>query len=35
MGLLAVLHTWTGQLHHHPHVHMLGVQPAKRASMLF
>lgn len=23
VGLLAVLHTWTGQLHHHPHVHML------------
>ena len=23
VGVLAVLHTWTGQLHHHPHVHML------------
>ena len=23
VGILAVLHTWTGQLHHHPHVHML------------
>jgi len=23
VGLLAVLHTWTGQLHYHPHVHML------------
>jgi hypothetical protein len=23
VGLLAVLHTWTGRLHHHPHVHML------------
>lgn len=22
-GILAVLHTWTGQLHHHPHVHLL------------
>jgi len=22
-GILAVLHTWTGQMHHHPHVHML------------
>jgi Zn finger protein HypA/HybF involved in hydrogenase expression len=31
VGILAVLHTWTGQLHHHPHVHMLvtggGVTP--------
>jgi hypothetical protein len=23
VGILAALHTWTGQLHHHPHVHML------------
>jgi len=23
VGILAVLHTWTGQLHHHPHVHMM------------
>jgi hypothetical protein len=23
VGLLVVLHTWTGRLHHHPHVHML------------
>jgi Zn finger protein HypA/HybF involved in hydrogenase expression len=23
VGILAVLHTWTGRLHHHPHVHML------------
>lgn len=23
VGILAVLHTWTGQLLHHPHVHML------------
>ena len=23
VGILAVLHTWTGQLHDHPHVHML------------
>ena len=23
VGILAVLHTWTGQLHHHPHVHLL------------
>lgn len=23
VGILAVLHTWTGQLHHHPHAHML------------
>jgi len=23
VGILAVLHTWTGQLHPHPHVHML------------
>lgn len=23
VGILATLHTWTGQLHHHPHVHML------------
>jgi hypothetical protein len=23
VGILAVLHTWTSQLHHHPHVHML------------
>ncbi len=23
VGILAVLHTWTGELHHHPHVHML------------
>jgi hypothetical protein len=23
VGILAILHTWTGQLHHHPHVHML------------
>jgi Zn finger protein HypA/HybF involved in hydrogenase expression len=23
VGILAVLHTWTGKLHHHPHVHML------------
>ena len=23
VGILAVLHTWTGQLHQHPHVHML------------
>jgi hypothetical protein len=23
VGILVVLHTWTGQLHHHPHVHML------------
>jgi hypothetical protein len=22
-GILSVLHTWTGQLHYHPHVHML------------
>jgi len=22
-GVLAVLHTWTGYMHHHPHVHML------------
>jgi Zn finger protein HypA/HybF involved in hydrogenase expression len=22
-GILAVLHTWTAQMHHHPHVHML------------
>ncbi len=23
VGILSVLHTWTGELHHHPHVHML------------
>lgn len=23
VGILAVLHTWTGKLHHHPHAHML------------
>jgi len=23
VGILAVLHTWTAQLHHHPHVHLL------------
>ena len=23
VGILAVLHTWSGQLHHHPHVHMM------------
>ena len=23
VGILAALQTWTGQLHHHPHVHML------------
>ncbi len=23
VGILAVLHTWTGQLHHHPLTHML------------
>jgi len=23
VGILAVLHTWTGELHHHPHIHML------------
>jgi hypothetical protein len=23
VGILAILHTWTGRLHHHPHVHML------------
>jgi|TARA_B100001964_G_C14180868_1_gene576173 hypothetical protein len=23
VGVLAALHTWTGPLHHHPHVHML------------
>ena len=22
-GILMVLHTWTGELHHHPHVHLL------------
>ena len=23
VGILATLHTWTGPMHHHPHVHML------------
>lgn len=23
VGILAALHTWTGRLHHHPHVHMM------------